>query len=99
MVLICLISEVALRIFKLQVISTLDPFIPGLSGMLYSIIEQRDIIRIFNELKQEQSRRAEMSQEEAQSEERLIELIREVGKRDSKALAETPHSEEYSRKE
>ena len=45
--------EVGLRIFKTQVISTLDPFIPGLSGMLYSIIEQRDIIRIFKELKEE----------------------------------------------
>ena len=48
------ILEVGLRIFKTQVISTLDPFIPGLSGMLYSIIEQRDIIRIFNEFRQEE---------------------------------------------
>ena len=48
------ILEVGLRIFKTQVIATLDPFIPGLSGMLYSIIEQRDIIRIFNEFRQEE---------------------------------------------
>ena len=39
-----------------------------------------------------------MSEEQTHSEERLIEMIREVGRRDSKSLAETPHSEEYSRK-
>lgn len=71
--------EVGLRIVKMQAMASMEPFIPGLSGMLYGIIEQRDIVRIYNEYKEEQTRRAHMSQEEAQSEERLIELISEIG--------------------
>lgn len=71
--------EVGLRIVKMQAMASMEPFIPGLSGMLYGIIEQRDIVRIYNEYKEEQTRRAQMSQEEAQSEERLIELISEIG--------------------
>jgi len=46
----------------------MDDFIQGLSGMFYSFIE-RDLIRVYNEHKEEQKRKQQRTLEQAASEE------------------------------
>jgi len=45
----------------------MDAFLPGLSGMFYSIIE-KDLIRVYREYLAEKKRKLEMTVEEAQDE-------------------------------
>lgn len=49
-------------------IRLMDDFIQGLSGMFYSFIE-RDLIRVYNEHKEEQKRKQQRTLEQAASEE------------------------------
>jgi hypothetical protein len=52
----------------------MDEFIQGLSGMFYGFIE-RDLIRVYNEYKEEQKRKKQRSLEQAASEEELLKQI------------------------
>lgn len=84
----------AFEIIKRQTIQVLNPILPGLSGMLYALIE-RDLLRIYQEYKVEQERKNQMTNEDAQNEERLLEMIKEAGERDASKLAEHTHSASY----
>lgn len=59
-------SGLAFEIIKRQTIQVLNPILPGLSGMLYALVE-RDLLRIFQEYKVEQERKSQMTNEDTQN--------------------------------
>lgn len=75
----------------------MDDFIQGLSGMFYSFIE-RDLIRVYNEHKEEQKRKQQRSLEQAASEEELLKQIEIESKKDIEYLKNFKHSQYYGSK-
>ena len=75
----------------------MDDFIQGLSGMFYSFIE-RDLIRIYNEHKEEQKRKQQRSLEQAASEEELLKQIDIESKKNIEYLKNFKHSQYYGSK-
>lgn len=82
---------------KANAIQLMDDFIQGLSGMLYSFIE-RDLIRVYNEHKEEQKRKQQRSLEQAASEEELLKRIDAESKKDIEYLKNFKHSQYYGSK-
>ena len=75
----------------------MDDFIQGLSGMFYSFIE-RDLMRVYNEHKEEQKRKQQRSLEQAASEEELLKQIEIESKKDIEYLKNFKHSQYYGSK-
>ena len=72
----------------------MDEFIQGLSGMFYGFIE-RDLIRIYNEYREEQKRKQQRSNEQIASEEELFKQIEIESRKDIEYLKNFKHSEFY----
>lgn len=72
--------------------------LPGLSGLLYSLIE-KNLLKAYEDYKLEEQRKQQQTREEAQSEQQLVELIREVAGRDSQNMAGLGHSDLYYAKD
>lgn len=72
----------------------MDEFIQGLSGMFYGFIE-RDLIRVYNEYKEEKKRKNQRSHEQAASEEELLKQIETESKKDIEYLKNFKHSQYY----
>lgn len=87
-------QELVFENLKVNSIQLMDEFIQGLSGMFYGFIE-RDLIRIYNEYREDQKRKQQRSNEQIASEEELLKQIEIESKKDIDYLKNFKHSEFY----
>ena len=93
-VIFIIIKELVFENLKVNTVQLMDEFIQGLSGMFYGFIE-RDLIRIYNEYREEQKRKQQRSSEQIASEEELLKQIEIESKRDIEYLKNFKHSQFY----